>query len=136
LFDVAEPGRNLLNPQCRIYEGIAAIAAAVRATPELRFGRMYFRPISGDGGSFGHPYGYHYTLAFSRVLYGHEVLVAYNVSDGPRGDAVVIDADLHADGDTLTFVYGGQGGVTARTAPDGTRFVQLDLAPHQFVVLA
>jgi glycosidase len=135
MFDAAQPGRNLLNPQCRIYRGIAAIAAVVRSTPALRFGRMYFRPISGDGVSFGAPYGYDYTLAFSRVLYGREALVAYNVSGEARSDAVVVDAELHADGDTLTFAHGGPGGGTARTAPDGTRFVRLDLAPQQFVVL-
>jgi alpha-amylase len=135
MFDAAQPGRNLLNTECRIYQGIAAIAAVVRATPELRFGRMYFRPMSGDGVSFGLPYGYDYTLAFSRVLYSSEVLIAYNVSDGPRGDAVVVDAELHPDGDTLTFAYGGTGTVTAHSAPDGTRFVWLNLAPHQFVIL-
>jgi hypothetical protein len=129
MFDVAQPGLNFAQPPVSNLPGIAAIAAVVRATPAPRFGRMYFRPISGDSASFGLPYGYHYTLAFSRVLYGHEVLVAYNVSDGPRGDAVVIDAELHADGDTVNVLYGGPGSVTARTAPDGTRFVQLDLAP-------
>jgi alpha-amylase len=96
---------------------------------------MYFREISGDAANFGFPFGSDYTLAFSRVLYPQEVLVAYNVSANRRNDCVVVDATLHRDGDLLNYLYGGVGSVTARTAGNGTRYVQLDLAPHQFVVL-
>jgi len=137
MFDKAQPGVNLLNTDCRIYRGIAAIAAVMRSTPPLRFGRMYFRPISGDGMSFGLPYGFAYTLAFSRILYGREVLVAYNVSDSPRSDAIVVDASLHAAaGDTMSYLVGAPGSLPVQTTPDGqTRFVRPNLAPHQFVVL-
>jgi hypothetical protein len=48
---------------------------------------------------------------------------------------VIVDAELHADGSSLRFLYGGVGTVPVRTAADGSRFVQLDLAPHQFVIL-
>jgi hypothetical protein len=133
--DTNAPGHNLLNPDCCIYQEIAKIAAVMRTTEPLRFGRMYFRPISGDGVRFGLPFGSTYTLAFSRILYGREVLVAYNVSASARSDRVLIDGGMHKDGDTLQFLYGGSGTVTAQTAPGNTRFVRLDLAPHQFVVL-
>ena len=102
---------------------------------------MYFRPIAGDdptsGGSmrFGLPFGSTYTLAFSRILYDREVLVAYNVSASARRDLVLIDGELHATGDTLRFLYGGAGTVAVQTAPGNTRFVRLDLAPHQFIML-
>jgi glycosidase len=141
MFDTNTPGRNLLNPDCRIYQEISKIAAVMRTTEPLRFGRMYFRPISGDdptsggGVRFGLPFGSTYTLAFSRILYGREVLVAYNVSASARRDLVLIDGELHPAGDTLQFLYGRTGTVTAQTAPGNTRFVRLDLAPHQFVVL-
>jgi glycosidase len=135
MFDNNSPGRNLLNTACHLYQEIAKIAAVMRATEPLRFGRMYFRQISGDGVNFGLPFGNAYTLAFSRVLYGEEVLVAYNVSASNRNDRVVIDATLYPDLSTLNFLYGSAGSVTAHTAPNGTRFVQLDLAPHQFVIL-
>ena len=55
----------------------------MRTHEPLRFGRMYYREISGDGIDFGLPFGTTYTLAFSRLLYPREVLVAYNISDGP-----------------------------------------------------
>src|SRR6266446_200714 len=115
MFDQAMPGRSLLNPECVIYQEIAKIAAVMRTTPALRFGRMYFRQISGDGVHFGLPYGTNYTLAFSRIVYGTEVLVAYNVSDQPRDDFVIVDNSLHKIGDALNFLFGGSSNVPGAT---------------------
>jgi alpha-amylase len=126
---------SLMNFDCEIYKAIAKIAAVVREAQPLRFGRMYFREISGDAITFGLPFGTEYTLAFSRLLYGSEVLVAYNVGPSPRNDHVVIDAALHRDGETMSFLYGDTGSVPVRTAADGTRHVRLSLAPRQFVIL-
>jgi len=135
LFDQARPGVNLLNPNCTIYQQIAQIAAVMRANEALRFGRMYFRQISADGQHFGYPYGNSYTLAFSRLLYRREVLVAYNVAGQPRTDCVIVDGTLHRPGERMRFLYGRQGDVPVERAPDGTLFVRLELAPHQFVIL-
>jgi alpha-amylase len=126
---------DLMNTNCGIYQEIAKIAAVERTNEALRFGRMYYRQISGDGQHFGLPFGSNYTLAFSRMLYPAETLVAYNVSGAARVDYVVVDATLHADGSTMRYLYGGTGTVTVRTASDGTRNVQLPLAPYQFVIL-
>jgi alpha-amylase len=136
MFDGAVPGQNLLNTGCTIYQEIAKIAQVAKDRPPLRFGRMYFRPISGDGVHFGLPYGTDYTLAFSRVLYGQEVLVAYNVSAAGRNDCVVVDAAIHRPGDALSFLYGGAGTVAVQQATDGSLFVRLPLGPRQFVILA
>jgi alpha-amylase len=135
LFDRAPGGSNALNPSCNIYRAIAQIAGVRVSLPPLRFGRMYYRQISGDGAHFGLPYGSTYTLAFCRMLYGTEVLVAYNVSGEERSDSVVVDAELHADGSTIQYAYGGVGTLTVRTAPDGTRFVRLPLRPYGFAIL-
>ena len=133
MFDKA--GKNLFNTSCRIYQEIAKIADVMRGNEPLRFGRMYYRQISGDGQHFGFPFGNNYTLAFSRLLYPKEILVAYNVSGQARNDSIVIDATLHADGSQMTFLYGQTGTIPVKTAADGTRCVQIKLAPHQFVVL-
>jgi hypothetical protein len=135
MFDQAMPGRSLLNPECVIYQKNAKIAAVMRTTPALRFGRMYFRQISGDGVHFGMPFGTTYTLAFSRIVYGTEVLVAYNVSDQPRNDFIIVDASLHKAGDIMSLFFGGSGNVPVQQSLDGTTLVQLQLAPHQFVIL-
>jgi hypothetical protein len=91
--------------------------------------------LSGDGVHFGYPYGSAYTLAFSRLLYGREVLVAYNVSASARSDRLVVDAALHEPGDTMTFRYGGSGIVAVEEALGGTRFVRLDLPGRRFAIL-
>jgi alpha-amylase len=135
MFDLATPGRNLLNTGCTIYREIAKIANVMRTNEPLRFGRMYFRQISGDGVHFGFPYGSTYTLAFSRILYPDEVLVAYNVQNANRQDYVIVDAVLHADGSLMRYLYGGVGTVPVQTSPDGSRFVKLDLGAHQFAIL-
>jgi alpha-amylase len=135
MFDKAGAGKGLLNTGCRIYQEIARIASVTRAQEPLRFGRMYYRQISGDGEHFGFPFGSTYTLAFSRLLYTEEVLVAYNVSNATRHDRVVVDAVLHPEPSKMTFLHGGTGDVLVQTALDGTRFVMLDLGPHQFVIL-
>lgn len=97
---------------------------------------MYYRQISGDGEHFGFPFGSTYTLAFSRVLYPREILVAYNVSDQSRQDRVIVDAILRPEPSKMQFLHGKSGTVPVQTSPSGARFVELDLDPHQFVILA
>jgi alpha-amylase len=127
---------SLLNPGSRIYQEIAKIAGLVRKTEPLRFGRMYYRQISADGISFGFPYGSTYTLGLSRLLYGREVLAAFNLSDTARSDAVIVDATLHDRPDaTMRILYGGAGAVPVETAANGARFVRLSLGPHAFQIL-
>ena len=136
MFDHESAGVSLLNPACDIYQEIAKVSTVVAANPVLRFGRVYFREISGDGRAFGLPFGNAYTLAFSRVLYGREVLVAYNVSGEARSDSVIIDRSIHGGAGSLRYLYGGSGVVPVEASPDDSvRFVRLDLAPHQFVIL-
>ena len=134
LFD-AGGTTSLLNTTCRIYQEIAAIAGIMRTAEPLRFGRMYYREISGDGVSFGLPYGSAYTLAFSRLLYGREALVAYNVSGQPRSDAIIVDAALHGDGSSMQFLYGGTGALGVQSSPGGARFVRPNLPAHGFAIL-
>ena len=139
MFDNHPGGKNRLNTDCRIYKEIAKVAAQVRAHAPLRFGRMYFRQISGDGQHFGPPVATAYTLAFSRLLYGSEVLFAYNVENAPRNDYVVVDADLHADKSTINILYRSSGAsmapLTVESAADGTRNVRLSLGPHEVIIL-
>ncbi|MCE1247645.1 MAG: alpha-amylase, partial [Firmicutes bacterium] len=136
MFDKDETGKNLMNTESRIYKGISGIAKVCRNNPELRFGRMYFREISGNDApaEFGLPFGSDYTLAFSRLLYGSEVLVAYNVSGEERNDRVLVDASLHPAGSTMEYKYGDNGNVTVYEQ-DGIHYVRLPLRPYQFVIL-
>lgn len=138
LFDLDDAGLDYLNPECRIYQETAKIAAINRARPALRFGRMYMREVSGNGRDFGLPQGQPSTVAFSRVLADQEVLVVYNTSTTERrNDCVLVDSTIQK-GRAMRFVYGGEGEVPVQAHGDPwnhSRFVRLDLAPMQFSIL-
>jgi glycosidase len=81
--------------------------AAVRATaPALRYGRYYFRPISGDSMHFGispYPAG---ILAWSRILNDEEVLIAINTSPSSiQSVDVILEITLSTAGDQLRVLY-------------------------------
>jgi alpha-amylase len=139
MFDPNDESRDFLNKECAIYREIAEIARVNRAHNALRFGRMYFREISGNGRDFGLPQGQPCTLAFSRVLANEEILVAYNTSvSDARTDCVIVDCGLRRPGDRMQYLYGGEGEVEVFGHPDaGNRacFVRLPLAPMQMVIL-
>ena len=136
MFDLQDHEQNYLNPACAIYQELAEIARINQQLEALRFGRMYFRQISENGRDFGLPQGHPCTLAFSRILAYQEVLVAYNTSPtGSRTDYVIVDNTLHQKGGMMKFLYGKEGCVTVQSHPDSSLFVQLELAPMQFVIL-
>jgi alpha-amylase len=139
LFDLTDPHRNYLNQDCEIYKNIAKIANIFKDNPALRFGRMYFREISGNGRDFGLPWGQPCTLAFARILDDQEILIAYNTSTTEkRRDFVIVDSNIHKNLRPLKFLYGAAGNVPIQKHPDPantTLFTQLELEPMQFVIL-
>ncbi|HBE35104.1 MAG TPA: alpha-amylase [Cyanobacteria bacterium UBA11368] len=138
MFDLDNPEVNYLNRKCIIYQEIAKIAKLFQQIAALRFGRMYFREISGNGRDFGLPQSQACTLAFSRILAGEEVLIAYNTSTTERrNDFVIVDSHIHnKPGNNMKFIYGKQGTVPVQKHPDNeSRFIQLELEPMQFVIL-
>lgn len=80
MFDLNDNYKNALNKSCRIYEQIAILATIRKSTAALKFGRMYMRKLSVEGKTFSLPTFEKCLLAFSRVLYDHEMVVAYNSS--------------------------------------------------------
>ena len=139
MFDLGDHSKNLLNPECTIYREIAEIARLNKKLEALRFGRMYFREISGNGVDFGLPQGHPCTLAFSRILAEQEVMVAYNTSTTEsRSDYVIVDNTIHKAGAHMDFLYGGEGPVEIQSHQypgNQSLFVKLNLRPMQFVIL-
>jgi glycosidase len=139
LFDLDDPAVSFHNRESRIYREIASIARVNREQPALRFGRMYFREVSGNGFDFGLPETHPCTLAFARLLGKEEVLVAYNSSvSEARSDFVVVDADTTRPAEAFRFLYGGTGEIPILRHQDPgnrTRFVRLNLEPMQLVIL-
>ncbi len=88
------------------YQHISQIAAVRRGTPALRYGRFYFRPISGDKQHFGVSTFLNGTLVFSRILMDQEIVVAAN-SDSVNACSVyvIIDNTLNNSGDQFRILY-------------------------------
>jgi glycosidase len=111
------------------YQQISQLAKVRAATPALRYGRFYFRPISGDGQHFGissFPQG---ILAFSRILMDQEVIVAANCSPSDsRSFDVIVDITLNQPADQYRVRYSNkpapQGPSAVEDKPAGSVSVQ------------
>ena len=79
----------------------------------LRYGRLYFRQVSGNRTDFGHSAGNGGILAYSRILAGREVLVVANTegdpSQSPWRGFVVVDGDLNQRPQTYTVAFSNKG---------------------------
>jgi len=98
----------------RLYRTVQQLANLRRDEPALRYGRQYFRPLSGDGLRFGvsnFPAG---VLAFSRILNDRELVIITNsnTESGFTGD-VIVDFSLNPVGSTYEVLF------TNNTASDG-----------------
>ena len=77
----------------------------------LRYGRQYFRQVSGNGTDFGisaFPAG---VLAFSRILNDQEVVVvaATSTGDGFQGE-VLVDRQLNPQGTAYKVLFSSKAG--------------------------
>jgi len=90
---------NAFDPQQPLYRTVQRLAGIRRDEPTVRYGRQYFRPLSGDGFHFGvsnFPGG---VLAFSRILNDREIVVVANsnTESGFAGE-VIVDFSLNPVG--------------------------------------
>ncbi|MBD2250655.1 alpha-amylase family glycosyl hydrolase [Nostoc parmelioides] len=88
------------------YKTIAKLSEHRKSHPALRYGRQYFRPVSGDGKDYGvspYPSG---VLAFSRILNETEVvLVANTNTELTQSVYVIVDYNLHAEDPTFKILF-------------------------------
>lgn len=127
-------GRHFFNPEHPIYRGIAKISAIRQEEPALRYGRQYFREISGNGSDFGHPLDGKCTLAYSRILDSAEILIAMNLDTSFRNDFVTVDANLSPSGVKMVNLLGPEKQVTIKVT--GSRHaVRIPLDGHEMVIL-
>jgi glycosidase len=138
------------------YQHIGRIAGVRASQPALRYGRFYFRPISGDGQHFGvstFPQG---ILAFSRILMDEEVVVVANCSaTDARSFDVIVDITLNQPGDQYQVRYSNKaafqgpgpvqdkaaGSVSVQEADGGSgsgplRSMRVSLAPLEVQILS
>jgi glycosidase len=90
----------------RFYQTVSDIAAIRKNHPPLRYGRQYFRQISGDGCHFGFSPFNGGVLAYSRILSGEEVLVVVNtnVNESWSGE-VLLDFAINQPGETYRTLF-------------------------------
>ena len=129
-------GAHFFNPKNQIYRAIQKIANIRANEPALRYGRQYFREISGDGLSFEHPVdtGGHFTLAFSRILDTEEVLVALNLDAAPRQDAINVDINLTPSGSSMIDLLNGGPAIEVEDS-NRRAYVRVPLKAHQMAIL-
>jgi glycosidase len=81
----------------RFYRATQELAALRASQPALRYGRQYFRPISGNGQEFGISPFAPGVLAYARILQDQEVLVVANTNtQQPWEGEVIVDFALNA----------------------------------------
>lgn len=141
-FDVNHP----------FYKAINRLSEIRSAQPALRYGRLYFRPISGDGVHFGASSFAPGVLAFSRILNNQEILVVANADthEDFRGH-VLVDSFINNDGEQYRVlndssgsapepvetrsgleIHEIDGGVTTGPA----RMIRVNLRPMEVQILA
>jgi glycosidase len=95
-FDTADP----------LYIGITTLGGLRNTDPTLRYGRLYFRQVSGNGRDFGQSAGIGGILAFSRILYDREVLIVANTSTTDIFEGwAVMDIDINRAQPAMTVTY-------------------------------
>jgi glycosidase len=136
-----------------MFQQIKTLSLLRDQQPALRFGRLYFREVSGNGVDFGHSFGKGELLAFSRILSDIEVLVVANTNIRQRFDGFVVqDLALNRSPRQMKIAYSnigvaGSGTVTkvtparffSRTQFAGTADIAallVGLAPMELQVLA
>jgi len=101
---------------------IQKIAAVRAAEPALRYGRQYFRPISGNGADFGISAGAPGIVSFSRILNDTEIIVLANTFTGSSfSGSALVDFALNPDGFQLARLYSNKAGTATGPGPCQTR---------------
>lgn len=137
------------------YQAVKRLAAVRGAQPALRYGRQYFRSISGNGMQFAVSPFRAGVLAFSRILNDQEVLVVANMNteEGFSGE-VIVDASLNPEQAPYAVLFSNKiqpqspGNVVAKTRgsveihePEGgtthgpARVVRVNLQPMEIQFL-
>jgi len=88
------------------YRAIKAIAQVRASQPALRYGRQYFRQLSGNGRDFSISPFTPGVIGFSRILNAQEVLIIANTAEqGTFTGEVIVDKDLNEGAATFRLLF-------------------------------
>jgi glycosidase len=117
---------NAFDNQHVLYAQIKSLSRLREEQSALRFGRLYFRQISGNGRDFGDSSGAGGLIAFSRIVSNIEVLVVANTNTHTPFDGLVVqDPDLNRRPRQMQVAYsnlGLAGSATIRMISDARFF--------------
>ena len=127
-------GHHFFNEKHFGYKAIAKIAWIRAREAALRYGRQYFREISGNGVDFGFPIDGQCTMAYSRILDDTEIIIALNLASQPKSDYVTVDHNLMPAGKNLTNLLDPGFSYAIKTVGN-RRAVQVPLNAHEMAIL-
>jgi len=118
---------NAFDTTAPFYEAVKTLALLRSQQPALRYGRQYFRPISGDFSIFRISTFAPGVLAFSRILSYQEVVIVANTDlQNTYALGVIVDGTLNAVGAAYRVHYSNKstftspGPVTASSSETAT----------------
>jgi glycosidase len=128
------------DPGHAFYRAIQRLSRVRLQEPALRYGRQYFRPVSGNGTDFGISGFNGGVVSFSRILNEAEVVVVANtsVTDDWSGH-VLVDSTLNPKGSTFSDIFTNKdtSGETGQVkVVNGLASVPLQLRPLEIRILA
>ncbi len=107
------------------FQALKKIAGVRRVNAPLRYGRQYFRPVSGNGADYAVSPFTGGILSFSRILNDAEVLVVANThATQTTAVDVIVDLNLSRAGDSFHILFSNNGAPVSPAAvverPDGS----------------
>ncbi len=131
---------NAFDRQHPFYQAIQKLIKVRNQEPALRYGRQYFRGISGDGINFGISYFPQGVLAFSRILNDREVVVIANTNTQNQWQGyVLVDFTLNSVNSTYHVLFSNQfetGNQTSVIQKGSIRMLPVKLQPMEIKILA
>ena len=94
------------DPNSVLYVELQKIARLRMSENALRFGRLYFRELSGNGVDFGPSTGPRGVIAFSRILSNREIVVVANTNGSSLFQgSVLVDIDINRANVAMRIAY-------------------------------
>ena len=91
------------------FQAIQRLSLVRHKEPTLRYGRCYFRPISGDGVHFGVSASTPGIVSYSRILSEQEVLIVANTNTQSNwAGEVIVDEAINPAGKQFRVLYSNQ----------------------------
>jgi glycosidase len=92
--------------QNSFYQNIQQFGILRSNEPALKYGRLYFREVSGNGKDFGFSTGLGGVVAFSPILFDREIVVIANTNNSNSFEGfVILDLDINRAKPAVKVVY-------------------------------